>query len=62
MRTMAQLLAVKGAQVWSVSPEATVFDALQIMADKDVGALVVMERGQPVGVMSERDHSPQVIP
>ena len=61
MRTMAQLLAVKGAQVWSVSPEATVFDALQIMADKDVGALVVMERGQPVGVMSERDYARKVI-
>ena len=61
MQTMAQLLAVKGAQVWSVSPEANVFEALQIMADKDVGALVVLERGRPVGVMSERDYTRKVI-
>ena len=43
MQTMAQLLAGKGAQIWSISPDATVFDALQLMADKDIGALVVME-------------------
>ncbi len=61
MQTMAQLLAGKGAQVWSVSPDATVFDALQFMADKDIGALVVMERGRPVGVVSERDYTRKVI-
>ncbi len=61
MQTMAQLLAGKGAQIWSISPDATVFDALQFMADKDVGALVVMERGRPVGVVSERDYTRKVI-
>ncbi len=61
MQTMAQLLAGKGAQVWSVSPDTTVFDALQFMADKDIGALVVMERDRPVGVVSERDYTRKVI-
>ena len=61
MRTMAQLLAGKGAQIWSTSPDATVFDALQLMADKDIGALVVMERDRPVGVVSERDYTRKVI-
>ena len=61
MQTMAQLLAGKGAQIWSISPDATVFDALQLMADKDIGALVVMERGRPVGVVSERDYTRKVV-
>ncbi len=61
MQTMAQLLAGKGAQIWSISPDATVFDALQLMADKDIGALVVIERGRPVGVVSERDYTRKVI-
>ncbi len=61
MQTMAQLLAGKGAQIWSISPDVTVFDALQLMADKDIGALVVIERGRPVGVVSERDYTRKVI-
>ncbi len=61
MQTMAQLLAGKGAQIWSISPDATVLDALQLMAEKDIGALVVMERGRPVGVVSERDYTRKVI-
>ena len=61
MQTMAQLLAGKDARIWSISPDATVFDALQLMADKDIGALVVMERGRPVGVMSERDYTRKVV-
>ena len=54
MQTMAQLLAGKGAQSWSVSPDVTVFDALQLMADKDIGALLVMACGRPVGVLTPR--------
>ncbi len=61
MQTMAQLLAGKSAQIWSISPDVTVFDALQLMADKDIGALVVMERDRPVGVVSERDYTRKVI-
>ena len=62
MQTMAQLLAVKGTRVWSISPDATVFDSLRLMADKDIGALVVMDRGgRPVGVVSERDYARKVV-
>ena len=61
MQTMAQLLAGKDARIWSISPDATVFDALQLMADKDIGALVVMEHDRPVGVVSERDYTRKVI-
>jgi CBS domain-containing protein len=58
---MAQLLASKDAQIWSISPDDTVFDALRLMADKDIGSLVVMEQSRPVGVVSERDYTRKVI-
>ncbi len=61
MQTMAQLLASKDARIWSISPDATVFDALRLMADKDIGSLVVMEQGRPVGIVSERDYTRKVI-
>ena len=61
MQTMAQLLAAKGTLIWSIPPDATVFEGLQLMAAKDIGALVVMERGRPVGVLSERDYTRKVI-
>ena len=61
MQTMAQLLASKDAKIWSISPEDTVFDALRLMADKDIGSLVVLEQRRPVGVVSERDYTRKVI-
>ena len=61
MQTMAQLLASKDTHIWSISPDDTVFDALRLMAEKDIGALVVMEQGRPVGVVSERDYTRKVI-
>jgi CBS domain-containing protein len=61
MKTMAQLLASKGTQIWSTSPDDTVFDALRLMADKDIGSLVVMARGRAIGVVSERDYTRKVI-
>jgi CBS domain-containing protein len=60
-RTVEQLLAHKGTDVWSVSPDATVFDALRIMADKRVGALVVLEGDRVAGIISERDYARKVI-
>lgn len=60
-RTVRQLLQEKGFAVWSISPEATVFEALQQMAEKNVGSLVVVERGEPVGIFSERDYARKVI-
>lgn len=60
-RTVRQLLQEKGFAVWSISPDATVFEALQQMAEKNVGSLVVVERGEPVGMFSERDYARKVI-
>jgi CBS domain-containing protein len=52
---------VKGHNVWRVPFEATVFDALQLMAEKEVGALVVVDGPKPVGIISERDYARKVI-
>lgn len=60
-RTVSQVLQEKGSTVWSVAPTDTVFDALQHMADKNVGALLVVDGGQPVGIFSERDYARKVI-
>jgi CBS domain-containing protein len=61
MQTVRKILSEKGSDVWSTSPGTTVFDALQLMADKDVGALPVVERGKLVGIFSERDYARKVI-
>jgi CBS domain-containing protein len=61
VKTVGQLLNVKGHSVWTTAPDATVFESLQLMADKDVGALVVLEAGKVVGIMSERDYARKVI-
>lgn len=59
--TINEILSLKGANVWSVSPETTVFDAIQLMADKNVGALLVTEKDKLVGIISERDYTRKVI-
>ena len=61
MKTVRDLLREKGDQVWSVSPEASVFEALQAMAEREVGALVVRDGEALVGIFSERDYARQVI-
>lgn len=61
MKTVSQLLQVKGGSVLSVSPGNRVFDALKLMAEKNVGALLVMEDGRLCGIMSERDYARKVI-
>ena len=61
MTTIAQLLNTKGNQVWSVKPEATIFEALEIMSEKEIGALLVMEDGKLTGIFSERDYARKVI-
>ena len=55
MTTVAQLLAVKGHEVVSVSPSSTVYDAIQLMADKNIGALAVLDTDHLVGIFTERD-------
>jgi CBS domain-containing protein len=61
MKTLKQLLEAKGRNVYSITPDARVFDALKLMADKSVGALIVMEGGRIVGILSERDYARKVI-
>jgi len=61
MSTLRHILQLKGNDVWSISPTATVFEALRMMADKDVGALLVMDADHLVGMISERDYARKVI-
>ena len=61
MQTIRDILKVKGTDVWCVEPDATVFDALRRMAEKEVGALVVTEGAQVVGLISEREYAPKVV-
>jgi CBS domain-containing protein len=61
LKTVKEILNAKGYEVWSITPDATVFDALTKMALKDVGALTVMEGDQLAGIISERDYARKVI-
>jgi CBS domain-containing protein len=56
-----KLLDKKGHKVYSVSPDTTVYDALKLMAEKEIGALVVLEKGKMVGILSERDYARKII-
>ena len=59
--TVAQLLESKGKSVWTISPDASVYEALKVMADRGVGALVVVLEGRIAGMFSERDYARKVI-
>ncbi|MBT7951014.1 MAG: CBS domain-containing protein [Gammaproteobacteria bacterium] len=61
MKLISELLGDKGQEIWSVGPHATVYETIEIMADKGVGALVVMENEKLVGIISERDYARKVI-
>lgn len=61
MITVRQLLQAKGGDVWSIAPDAWVFDALKLMADKGIGSLLVLEGEKLVGILSERDYARKVI-
>ena len=58
---VAALLQRKGSEVFSVPPSASVFEAIEVMAEREVGALLVMEGQRLVGVLSERDYARKVI-
>jgi CBS domain-containing protein len=58
--TIGTILHHKGASVWTISPEATVFDAIRLLAEKNIGALPVMEGDRLIGIFSERDYTRKV--
>ncbi len=59
--SVKSVLDRKGHAIWSISPEASVFDAISSMSEKHIGALVVLSAGQLVGVITERDYARKVI-
>ena len=61
MATVKQLLESKDNNVWSISPETTVFEGLQFMAEKNIGALLVTRDDKLIGIFSERDYARKVI-
>lgn len=61
MRRVKQILATKGNEIWSIEPDATVYDAIHLLAEKEIGALLVMEGDELIGVISERDYARQII-
>jgi CBS domain-containing protein len=58
---ISAILSRKGSDIWSIPPDASVFSAIETMADKHVGALLVIEDGHLVGIVSERDYARKVI-
>ncbi|MDQ3796792.1 MAG: CBS domain-containing protein [Pseudomonadota bacterium] len=61
MRLVRDILQSKGHDVWSIRPEAFVFDAVKMMSERSVGALLVMEGEKMVGIITERDYARKVI-
>ena len=61
MKTVQDVLKQKGSQIHSVSPDTTVFDTLKLMAEKEIGAVLVFQGDRMVGIFSERDYARQVI-
>jgi IMP dehydrogenase len=60
MYTVRDILRTKGNAIWSLPPQATAFEALKLMAEKNVGALLIIESGKVVGIFSERDYARKV--
>lgn len=61
MTIVREILETKGKDIWSISPSATVFEALKLMAEKNVGALVVRDKEKVAGIISERDYARKII-
>jgi len=59
--TIESVLTLKGRQIWSIAPSATVYEAIEKMSEKGVGALLVLEEGRLEGIISERDYARKVI-
>ena len=61
MKLVSDILKSKGHEIWAVKPDDTVFESLQLMAEKEVGALLVMDEDRLVGIVTERDYARKVI-
>lgn len=61
MKKVADILLRKGSNIISISPDAPVLDALKLMADKNIGSVMILENGLFLGIMTERDYSRKVI-
>ncbi|MGD0634874.1 MAG: CBS domain-containing protein [Beijerinckiaceae bacterium] len=61
MTTVRQLLDEKGHEVFSIPPDATVYDAIKTMSERNIGALVVMDEGKPAGIITERLYARNVV-
>ncbi|PLX57728.1 MAG: hypothetical protein C0629_00855 [Chromatiales bacterium] len=61
MKTVDNLLKKKGSQIWAIAPDASIYEAVSMMAEKGIGALLVMEGEQLNGIISERDYARKVI-
>lgn len=61
VETVASVLKRKGPEIWSIAPDATVYEAIERMASRGIGALVVLAKNQIAGIVSERDYARRVI-
>ena len=61
MKTVKQILDTKGNTVWTIAPDRSVFDALSLLAEKNIGALAVVDNGRLVGMFTERDYARQIV-
>jgi CBS domain-containing protein len=61
MRTVRHLLEAKAPEVFAIGPDAPVIDAIRLMAEKRIGAVVVMQEGRLVGILSERDYARKIV-
>ena len=60
-KTVGQLLDAKGSDVWTIGPDASVYEALELLSDRNVGALVVVRDGKVCGIISERDYARKIV-
>jgi len=58
---ISEILTHKSGTIWHVTPDSSVFDAIQLMADKNIGALAVLDHGRLIGIVSERDYTRKVV-
>lgn len=61
MKTVNEILKNKGNKIWYISPDSTVYDALKLMSEKEIGALLVLEDKEVVGILSERDYARKIV-